>query len=230
MKHCAFESEFGKSKSPEVGIFNRFRNDRRSGKIDVTRYESGLKDKFVRKAISDDVAKRVIDFCHLQLMNPQRRADYKKYLQMTIIFLGGEVESFHFPEPGATSEARWMAKGIYVLEMFIFRKQFGFLPGELEATRNVSIFIITLYLEAWFNCTNGISAPNQDLKFLKDAIAYSSVNEKISKVVAKRFSKHLWYLTEETVAFAFFDPTVLNEEKTKMVENLTRRRHWDRDE
>lgn len=222
MLRCAFEVEFGKSKSPEVAIFNRFREARRAGSIDVTQFESGIQDRYVRAAISDDVANRVTNFCHHELTNKQPRADYKKFLQMAIIFLGGHVENFNFPDPGATSEARWMAKGIYVLEMFLFRKQFLLKPEEKKAVRNVSIFIIVMYIEAWFKCTDGISAPNQDLHFLKSSIAYSGINERISAIVSKRFSKHLWYLTEETVALAFFDPSVSNEEKKKMVENLSR--------
>lgn len=97
-----------------------------------------------------------------------------------------------------------------------------FQPGELDALRDVNIFIINLYVKAWFNCTKGISAPNQDLKFIKDVIAYSEIDEAISDIVVKRFSTHLWYLSEETIAFAFFDPAVPDREKKNMVENLNR--------
>ncbi|CAB0016436.1 unnamed protein product, partial [Nesidiocoris tenuis] len=46
------------------------------------------------------------------------------------------------------------------------------------------------------------------------------VNEAIAEVALKKFSGHLWYLSEVLVAFAFFDENVPLETKTKMVQAL----------
>lgn len=42
----------------------------------------------------------------------------------------------------------------------------------------------------------------------------------MSKVAIKKFLGHLWYLSEELVAFAFFDDEVSVETKRKMVNAL----------
>lgn len=53
-----FELKLGKSKSPEVAIFNRFKTVRNNDDIDVTKFQSALEDAFVRSKISDEVAKK----------------------------------------------------------------------------------------------------------------------------------------------------------------------------
>lgn len=77
-----------------------------------------------------------------------------------------------------------------------------------------------LYIKVWFRCTNAIDAPLQDLTFIQDAIKYSETNSEISAIILKKMSNHLWYISEETIALAFFDSKVPYEEKRKMVENL----------
>lgn len=43
---------------------------------------------------------------------------------------------------------------------------------------------------------------------------------RISAAVLTKCKNHLWYLSEETIALAFFDPLVPNEEKQKMFQRL----------
>lgn len=77
-----------------------------------------------------------------------------------------------------------------------------------------------LYIKVWFRCTNAIDAPLQDLTFIQDAIKYSETNPEISEVILKKMSNHLWYISEETVALAFFDSNISFEEKREMVKKL----------
>lgn len=67
-----------------------------------------------------------------------------------------------------------------------------------------------------------MKAPQQDLMFLKKIHAFAEVDKQISTVVTKKFSSHLWYLGDETIALAFFDDTIPIEEKRKMCQTL-----WD---
>lgn len=131
----AFETKFGKTKAPENAFFEKYRKAREQNKIDVTKFKSGISDKFVRAKLPDKIVRDIIAFCRRQLTNAQPRSDYKKFLQLAIIFLGETVENFKFPLPGPTSEARWMAKAIYLLEMFIFRDQYD--SGEAEKVRDI---------------------------------------------------------------------------------------------
>lgn len=217
---AVFDLKMGTTKAPEVLIFNRFQTAWDQGQFDQKNFKSGLEDEFVRSKISDKVAKDVIDFCKIHLEKSQPRSDYKEFLQIAIIFLGGELPNFNVSRPGATTHARWMSKCIYALKIFVFRDQFTFEGDELKGIRDVCIFIVHLYLKVWFQSTDGIAAPNVDLNFIKDAISYAGIDERVSKAVLEKMSNHVWYLLEETIGFAFFDPTISIEEKRKMVENL----------
>lgn len=67
----------------------------------------------------------------------------------------------------------------------------------------ICIFIILLYIQVLYECTNAISAPNLDLQFTYSDIA---VSEKI-------ISKKKTHLSPKVAALAFFDPTVTVDEK-----------------
>lgn len=75
-------------------------------------------------------------------------------------------------------------------------------------------------MKVWFGCTNAIAAPNQDLNFVKDSIAYAKTDSAISAALLNKVKNHLWYLSEDKIALAFFDPNVNYEEKRKMVDRL----------
>lgn len=96
------------------------------------------------------------------------------------------------------------AKAIYCLKIFIFRNEFNLTRQELQGLRDICIFIVKIYIKAWYNAPLACKAPFQDLMFLKDLHFYNKINEKISQATTKKFCSHLWYLTEETVALAFF--------------------------
>lgn len=217
---AVFDLKMGTTKAPQVQIFNRFQAAWDQGQFDQKNFKSGLEDEFVRSKISDDVVKDVIKFCRSHLEKSQPRSDYKEFLQITIIFLGGELLNFNVSRPGATSHARWMAKCIYALKIFIFRDQFTFEGDEANGIRDVCVFIVHLYLKVWFQSTNSIAAPNVDLNFIKDAISYADIDKNVSEVVLGKMRNHVWYLLEETIGFAFFDPTISIEKKRTMVENL----------
>ena len=80
------------------------------------------------------------------------------------------------------------------------------------------MFAIRLYLEAWFTAPCSCSAPFQDLCFLKAIHQYP--NQNISNTAIKNFLGHLWYLSEELTALAFFDDNIPAAEKRKMVKAL----------
>lgn len=211
-----FEIKLGSSSAPEVAMFERFAKD--WSKIDKTSFKSGLQDDVVRLHISDKEQMDIEKFCNTQLTKNQSREDYKEFLQLTLIFVGGI--GFNFHTPGATSNARWMSKAIYSLKMFVFRDQFTLSKKQLNGLRDVCLFLVKIYVNAWFGCTNAISAPRQDLSFVKESIEYVKTDPSVSKEVLRKMMNHLWFLSEELVALAFFDPDVSFEEKRSMVKRL----------
>ncbi|BES98518.1 Hypothetical protein NTJ_11334 [Nesidiocoris tenuis] len=122
--------------------------------------------------------------------------------------------------PAGLHRARWMAKGIYAIKVYMFRGEFKMTKKEEVAITELWMFVVSIYVYHWFQAPSCRFAPRNDLKLLKDLKAYNKVNEAIAEVALKKFSGHLWYLSEVLVAFAFFDENVPLETKTKMVQAL----------
>lgn len=146
----------------------------------------------------------MLEFCGQQVKTDIHRNDYRELLDLVAVFLDGGNQDF-FKKPGATHHARWMAKAIYTLKIFLFRNQFKFEEGELDGIRDVCISLIRLYVKAWFKCNSSIGAPNHDLTFIQDSIKFSSTDQQTSDNILKKICSQLWYLSEEAIVFAFFD-------------------------
>lgn len=218
----AFEVKFGKDKQPEVRLFQDFKKQWKD--VDPTKFKSGMEDEYVRSKIGAD-ADKVLLFCLEQLEKSQIREDYKEFLELVVLFLGHTPPKFNgkLRKIGPISHARWMAKAITALKMFLVRDQIQFDGEILTKLRDFCIFVVKMYAKAWFSCTNGVVAANQDLHFIKNAILYSNVDDQISGGILEKMCGHMWYLSEDLVAMAFFDPIVSFAEKRKMVENVRNR-------
>lgn len=104
--------------------------------------------------------------------------------------------------------------------MFLFRDQFPLKSPEITGLREICLFVVLFYVQAWFVAPSAIQAPQSDLNLLQDLIKYSKSNSKISKAAVSKLAAHLWYLTPETVAFGFFDQNVSRDVKIKMCEAM----------
>ena len=74
--------------------------------------------------------------------------------------------------------------------------------------RSTCIFVVCIYIKAWFTAPLAASAPNNDLNLLKTLVCYQKENPAISKAASSKFASHLRYISEELVAWAFFDSAV----------------------
>lgn len=211
-----FEAKFGKTSGPGVPMFSSFKEKWEN--IKDKPYSPGIEDDEVAAKISVEVQIDIKSFCLAQLKEKQPRNDYKEFLQIVLLFLGQNIPSYHFSPPGPVSHARWMAKGIYCPKMFLFRKHLNL--NELNGLRDVSIFIVTLYVKAWFSSTKAIEAINNDLNFLKGIVRYASIDQIVSERLVKRFCGHLWYLSGEAVALGLFDPNIPCDIKRKMAKAI----------
>lgn len=88
------------------------------------------------------------------------------------MFLEGSSydQKYQFRFSGALSDSRWMNKVLY------------------------SIFIVKLYVKAWFSAGLAMPAPINDFEFFKALIDYGSVKRTISETIAKKFALRHWYL------------------------------------
>ena len=86
-----------------------------------------------------------------------------------------------------------------------------------RSCRSCSFHIIDVgYFRSWFD------APANDLALLKNLKAYASINSSVFKVACTKFLNHLWYLSEEDVALAFFGDSIAERRKQRMVKNLAK--------
>ena len=68
----------------------------------------------------------VVAFLLQWLEDDAMRHDYKKLIELTILYLGGVFPpqyNFKFKAPGAFHHARWMSKVIYTLKYALFGHQ-----------------------------------------------------------------------------------------------------------
>lgn len=211
-----FELKLSISSGPEISLFKRFQQAWE--KIDSTKFKCGIADDNV-KIKTEDISHNIIEFCNQQLKKQHVRDDYKEFLELVLIFLG-EFSSIKIiiKTPGEIHHARWMAKVLYSFKIYLFRDQFHLNKNEKNGLKDICIFVIRFYVKLWFGASNAIVAPYQDLNFIKNVYFYDDAD--VSKIVIKKFSNHLWYLSEEAVGFAFFDQNVSIEEKKKMVKAL----------
>lgn len=214
---AVFDNKFGKTTAHTVPIFQRFRE--KWSTIDTSKFKPGIQDDIIRDRL-DVVKADVVEFCKNEIMKGCVRDDYKEFLDLTLIFLDEHEGTVKFRLPGPMHHARWMAKAIYCLKIFMFASQFKLTKEETDSFRDVCSFIIKFYVKIWFQSSKPLRAPRLDLQFLKDVKAYHSIDRECSSVVLNKFRTQSWYLSEELIALALFDPDVTVVEKRKMVEAL----------
>lgn len=205
----------GPSTGPDIGIFKRFKSH--WSKMALVDYKTGLCDSDVASALQN-VADEIIHFCIQQLEVVQPRDDYRELLELTIIFLGGvPPRGVRFAKPGAMHRARFMARLIYGLKIFAFREVFKLTPRELRGIKELCIFGVKHYVKSWYRSRLPTAAPKSDLCLLKSLAAD---DDRAAKGALKKLVNHLWYLSEELIALALFDPAVTVEEKKAIVAKL----------
>ena len=212
---AAFEACFGSTSGPEVLLFKRFKSQ--WGFIDLDHFESGIDDNSVSMFFTekkDDILK----FAAFHLQQQQPRDDYREFLELAIIYLGGTPScGIRFNSPGAIHHARWMSKVLYSLKIFMFRNQFSLSAREAKGLKDFCMFAVSIYLKAWVTAPLPSSAPRNDLELLKAVLKYEDIHPNISKAVVKKLSNNLWYLSEELAALALFDSEVETAVKREMV-------------
>jgi len=69
-----------------------------------------------------DFLDEVISFCEDQITNIQSREDYKEFIELSIIILGGvPPRGIQFRLPDALHRVRWTAIAIYAMKIWMFK-------------------------------------------------------------------------------------------------------------
>lgn len=94
--------------------------------------------------------------------------------------------------------------------------------------REVALFVVTVYLEAWFASPIPTGTPRRDLALMKSLIHYAGGNPAIPKATSEKFRHQLWHLSEDLLALAFFfDTGVLLSKRMAMAAVLEKEDHED---
>ncbi|KAG0714028.1 hypothetical protein GWK47_014936 [Chionoecetes opilio] len=213
-----FEKCCGPSTSPEIPTFKRFQSrweSRTRGSYRTLNDEEPLENAIVLPRV------QMVTFLQTVLhdgSNP--REDYEELLRLCLLFLGGNERQIRFRAPGAYHQARWMAKAIYAVKMTLFADQLE-LPARIQrGLRQVALFVSLLYIKHWHEALIPEYAPKNDLELLQALNEYP--DKEVGAEGTRALSRHLWYLSEDLIALAFFDDRVEDVEKKRMLENLVR--------
>lgn len=112
--------------TPEILLFKRFKEQWRF--IDPDNF-------YVENLVATS---RIISFATKHLEVHQPRDDYQEFRELSLIFLGSSPKSgIQFHGPGAMYRARWLAKVLYSIKIWLFHEQFKMTAAE---RRDRSIF------------------------------------------------------------------------------------------
>jgi hypothetical protein len=116
--------------------------------------------------LNEVITTDMISFAQNQLKQFQPRDDCKELLNLTIIFLGGTSEKgISFTAPAGLHRARWMAKAIYSLKLYLFREQFKLTKREEKGIRENCFFAVRVYMKFWFQAASACRALRKDLQW-----------------------------------------------------------------
>ena len=201
---AAFCVCMGPSKAPEILVFKRFQAQWSS--FDQESYEDAFSDDVASAELSE-VKHVIIVFCEQQLQDHQPRDDYRELLKLMLIFLGRKPTDWkNFRAPGSMHQARWMAKAIYSIKVWLFRSQFKLTLQESRGLLRVNIFLAKVYITFWFLAPLAYKAARNDLQLIQQLQAYP--DQDIGAATSRKLAGHLWYLSEDLILFSLFDPEV----------------------
>ena len=93
--------------------------------------------------------------------------------------------------PDAMHQARWRAKILYSIKVWMFREQLRLTVLEEKSLRDISLFTSLAYTEAMISCPNTITAPSNYLRRLKSLLKYKEINDAISAATTEALYRHL---------------------------------------
>ena len=162
----AFKHLFGETNSPEVTLF----------KIIKSSWEElNLQDIVVPEIPTDYMSDKddLLSFINNMLkLKKQPRGDYKEFLELAKVILGESVGrkngyEFQIQRPGADHHARWMAKSIYIMKMTLLLHQIPLHLQKKKKVQKMALFVVFVYLMAWFTAPALVSAASNDLNLFQ---------------------------------------------------------------
>ena len=220
----AFHEVFGENKAPTVTLFKLLKDPATWNSLDL----ENLQLPSIPPSFLPEVPK-IMAFIDARLLPENAhllpRCDYKEFLELVKLFLGGSVGrkkgwTFKLTRPGADHHARWMSKGIYTLKLDLLAHQFGQSQLSWQKKQKVhllSLWIVFCYTEYWFRSPSLEDSAYNDLELLSSLQSFKKVPGALSKKITQKtveiLLRHTWYVSEELIPLALFSGRVGDEEK-----------------
>ena len=157
-------------------------------------FSSGKEKEQVKKVspVLQDKARRVLSWAEQELEKKTfPRDDYREFMELVVVSLGGTVKGFTFKLPGPDHHARWMSKCLYFLKINLLRKMFLMSEEERLRVERLAEFMLLFYAEFWFTAPLASSAARQALDFMSGVLEYRLVDPQLSFMVLKSCYRHL---------------------------------------
>ncbi|GBP55007.1 hypothetical protein EVAR_34482_1 [Eumeta japonica] len=167
---------FGPSSSPQIPLFKRFCDIRET--LPKEHYDCLNLDENALQ-----FAKNTLESLTTTLSGEnQVRDDYEELINLTMIVLNKPPAKIHWRAPGPIHHARWMAKLIYALKIFLFRNNLQAFKltkrEEKQIVRFVS-FGALIYAKIWIEAPLAADAPVNDLLLWKNLRLYEVIDSEI---------------------------------------------------
>lgn len=217
--HVFHDLKIEVSKSPEVSVFQRLRQNWRSlpyegvPTVQLSRFDDTAYCGAAQTLLSElrvtarQTAQSSTDLC---------RDDYKEFAKLCDLYLSDDDACINFMQPGAIHQARWMAKVIYAIKLVLLEHQIADLPrGTVTAAhqagklRDFVDFTTHVYCAWWLSSNSVTRAAWNDLGLIKTLHKYACVNKPIAESALRAFERHHWYVTAELVPLGLFDDDVV---------------------
>ena len=113
-----------------------------------------------------------------------------------------------------------MSKSIYILKMTLLFHQLDIHWQTKKKVEKMAIFIVFVYLKAWFNAPSLTSAATNDLDLYRSLQKFKAVHKKVSQSTSAVLNRHTWYLTEELIPFSLFDEDLSLDARTLLAAEI----------
>lgn len=206
-----FESIFGATTGPRINTFNLLNENWHQIKFNGFRY-AAVDQQELESPIIKTFLEKAIDIIPTHANSQNIRDDYAELNDLILKFLGLKTEK-NFNVPGATNNARWMARSIYALKLYLFRLEIDMDPNFEKNLLRFCLFVSLIYTKFWNLSSNVLDAAFNAINFMKDLDQYAQFDQQISDVALEAFARHLWYLSDELILLSLFSNKVPPEQK-----------------
>ncbi|KAG0721376.1 hypothetical protein GWK47_046611 [Chionoecetes opilio] len=125
--------------------------------------------------------------------------------ELTLIVLGDTPpRGIHWSRPGAIHQARWMARNLYSMKMFMFAEQLEYDEETVVKLERLNLFLGLFYTPMWMFIYTCCRCSANDLQFMKDMMKFKRTDPEIAQAVLQKLENHKVVPTQEVVPFALF--------------------------